>query len=259
MFNTHVGPQSCTCKTSASGTKEEASTGASPDPVVAAPMKPSSLEPSSNNIQKSRGADPAFTTTGHTVVDQVAEAFGRSLSLEKNIGINHEAFNSVVPSVPKISVPKCHFLDDLPYEIRSIIYSELLIAEHPIWNAHELFESHRGINNPTPFLPDLHAAILRTCRTTYLEGLPTLYGRNKFGFFAADHLTIFAHGGLEKRVSGSIHFGFRLCVSCICNFDSAPLGGRIMTGFGCSGSEFLAATRVASCNLAFRSCKSCKS
>ena len=50
----------------------------------------------------------------------------------------------------------------------------------------------------------LEPAILRTCRSIYLQALPILYGNNTFSFDSRESLNEFTHGGLSGQFAVQI-------------------------------------------------------
>lgn len=99
--------------------------------------------------------------------------------------------------------PTCTLLDVLPLEIRRLIYQKLLTSSNLIF-AGNCVERKRNLlivsDNPHPNLVGLRikidAAILRTCRQAYKEGLPILYQENGFIFTTVKMIEVFKSTGL---------------------------------------------------------------
>ena len=101
---------------------------------------------------------------------------------------------------------ECPLFCAIPTEIRHIIYRYLLTTPDPIQKVH----SHLGsketamLDQYTP-IPDIDAAILRTCRRIYSEALPILYGMNVFQFDCAHNIR-----GFQSRSLTSFPMGMHL-------------------------------------------------
>lgn len=101
----------------------------------------------------------------------------------------------------------CPLFTSIPVEIRHMVYSFLLTTPEPIEKA----QKHLGpketalLDNYIP-IPNIDAAILRTCRLIYNEGLPILYG-NTFEFSSAHSIRSFASKSLLNFPSGA-------CIAC---------------------------------------------
>ena len=91
---------------------------------------------------------------------------------------------------------------EIPTEILDVIFQELLEYSKPIHNAHELLGTERVLEFRKPHSPQikgLQPAILRTCRSIYLQAPPILYGNKTFKFDSGSSLTEFAHEGLDGQ------------------------------------------------------------
>lgn len=124
-------------------------------------------------------------------------------SLQRN-GVKIDSVED--PVKPKAQT-NCPLFTSIPVEIRHMIYSYLLTTPEPI----EKPQKHLGpketalLDNYSP-IPNIDAAILRTCRLIYNEGLPMLYG-NTFQFSSAHSIRSFASKGLFSFPSGA-------CIAC---------------------------------------------
>lgn len=78
------------------------------------------------------------------------------------------------------SVPRCESIGHIkvPVEVYQRIYSILLVANKPIEVLHGWSQVYRRQQNN----PDMHPAILRTCRQIYDEAINVLYGANTFSY-----------------------------------------------------------------------------
>ena len=88
---------------------------------------------------------------------------------------------------------------EIPTEILDTIFQELLEYSKPIHEAHKLLGTERVLESRNPQIKGLEPAILRTCRSIYLQALPILYGNNTFKFDSGKSLTVFAHKGLDGQ------------------------------------------------------------
>jgi hypothetical protein len=103
-----------------------------------------------------------------------------------------------LPPQQQSSQPNCAFLDTLCYDVRHMIYEQLLVANGPLkmWDRaprplskHNMMWHARGgppesmdrIGDWTTLSTD----ILRTCRQIYEEAMPVLYGKNNFALVHA--------------------------------------------------------------------------
>jgi len=101
----------------------------------------------------------------------------------------------------------CPFFDKLPLEIRLLVYRELLPSEKTIVGLSMMVGKERlkrkMQSNYDP-IPDIDAAILRTCRKPYNEAIGTLYGENIFKFSSIRALNAFKEDGLTKEWGKSL-------------------------------------------------------
>ena len=99
--------------------------------------------------------------------------------------------STVSPPKPKYQ-PACPLFSAIPVEIRFMIYRHLLKSPEPIDNVHKQLGAKDTalVDNYHP-IPCVDAAILRTCRLTYLEALPVLYGQNTFIFSSSSAIRSF--------------------------------------------------------------------
>ena len=122
-----------------------------------------------------------------------------------------EPATAIVGCGTKASQPTACFLDKLPPEVRVMIYEELLTKREDVEIEREWLATYRtaGKYDRKFRTSDLHATILRTCRTIHQEGLPILYGGNRFYFADADDLIAFAYSGLKRDSLGDVLFGLQ--------------------------------------------------
>jgi hypothetical protein len=101
----------------------------------------------------------------------------------------------------------CPFFDKLPLEIRLLVYRELLVSEKTIVGLSMMVGKERlkrrMQSNYDP-IPDIDAAILRTCRKAYNEAIDTLYGENLFKFSSIRTLNAFKEDGLTEKKGNSL-------------------------------------------------------
>lgn len=96
----------------------------------------------------------------------------------------------------------CVFLAMLPLELRQMVYRELLVCN--IISRPEKLVQQRQDTLIVPGRRDhagmegIDAKLLRTCRIIYREGLPILYGENRFLFSSPHGLEKFRREGLPK-------------------------------------------------------------
>ena len=88
---------------------------------------------------------------------------------------------------------------ELPTEILDAFFIELLVKPETIFQAHKLLGTEQVMESQCSRIKGLEPAILRTCRSIYLQALPILYGHNAFRFDSGDSLTEFAHKGLNGK------------------------------------------------------------
>ena len=94
-------------------------------------------------------------------------------------------------------------LSKLPWELRNMIYRNVLIAEEIITRPHRFLGPQPSIQvEDSKHVQVIDAALLRTCKAIYHDAIRILYGRNGFRFFNPSDVEDFAHLGL-----GSIPFG----------------------------------------------------
>ena len=101
---------------------------------------------------------------------------------------------------------ECPLFHAVPTEIRHMIYRYLLTTPDPIQKVHTHLGSKETamLDQYTP-IPDIDAAILRTCRLIYSEALPILYGMNVFQFDCAHNIR-----GFQSRSLTSFPIGTQL-------------------------------------------------
>lgn len=93
-------------------------------------------------------------------------------------------------------------MDKLPLDIRLLVYEELLVSSEIIAEFSILVGKERlkwrmqGSYDP---IPDIDAAVLRTCRKAYSEAIGILYGETLFDFDSIRALNAFKEDGLMKR------------------------------------------------------------
>ena len=87
----------------------------------------------------------------------------------------------------------------LPPEILDVFFRELLVNPKTVCQAHKLIGTEQVMESQCPRNKGLEPAILRTCRSIYLQALPILYGHNAFRFDSGESLTEFAHKGLNGQ------------------------------------------------------------
>lgn len=87
---------------------------------------------------------------------------------------------------------ECPLFTEIPVEIRHMIYRQLLTTLEIIEKAHKHLGSKDTalVDNYQP-IPNIDAAVLRTCRLVYSEALPILYGQNTFEFSSANAIRAF--------------------------------------------------------------------
>ena len=95
-------------------------------------------------------------------------------------------------------------LEQIPPEVRTMIYVEVLVYTRKIRLPHK-FLGHHPLIKPEDceHLEFINAALLRTCRAIYHDAVGILYGRNGFIFRKPEDIKGFAHLGL-----GTTSFGF---------------------------------------------------
>ena len=124
---------------------------------------------------------------------------------------------SVQQKSPVIAKHYCLLLDAIPLEIRCMIYDLLLVSDDLIdsGQANKLLGENKSLSlrlhNPISYIS---AALLRTCRTVYKEGLPILYGRNVFDFSHPEAIRKFRHCGIDEFPRSR----FLLVDKSLCNF-----------------------------------------
>ena len=80
----------------------------------------------------------------------------------------------------------------VPPEIRTNIYIRVLVSSNPIDRPHQLLHcAASAMLNERKMIPDIDAAIVRTCRRVYDETMPILYGNNRFVFKKAEDVSSF--------------------------------------------------------------------
>ena len=85
-----------------------------------------------------------------------------------------------------------------------MVYKFLLTTPEPILKVHTHLGSKETamLDQYTP-IPDIDAAILRTCRLIYTEALPILYGSNVFQFDCATNIRSFQSKNLTSFPIGT--------------------------------------------------------
>ena len=122
------------------------------------------------------------------------------------------------------------FFDQMPREIRDIIYELLLVNSQPGVHFSAIRKHQRlTYNDPFPKI-DLHTAILRTCKQAYAEGLPMLYERNAFTYVSYTNLyraTIASDNPLKDNTRSIKHVRDLRCLAqrlrLILNFSQFKL------------------------------------
>ncbi|KAL8851592.1 MAG: hypothetical protein Q9221_003524 [Calogaya cf. arnoldii] len=123
-----------------------------------------------------------------------------------------EPSSKLLPSPPTsntLGAPcsRPHSFQSLPFEIRHMIYKELLVSAAPIRKPHKLVCNKRSIMlDIAQPAKDIDSTILRVCRMIYSEALPVLYGKNTFEFSKPRKLRDFSHAGLDRS-----HTVFNFC------------------------------------------------
>lgn len=99
---------------------------------------------------------------------------------------------------------QCVLFTAIPIEIKYMIYRLLLTTPGIIDQAHKQLGSKETamLDQHAP-VPNLDAAILRTCRLIYSEGLPILYGQNTFQFSSAQSIRHFQNHGIGSYPLGT--------------------------------------------------------
>ncbi len=101
----------------------------------------------------------------------------------------------------------CSFFVKLPLELRLLVYRELLVSEKTIVGLSMMVGKERlkrKMQSKYDPIPDIDAAILRTCRKAYNEAIGTLYGENIFKFSSIRALNAFKEDGLTKEWGKSL-------------------------------------------------------
>ena len=96
-----------------------------------------------------------------------------------------EAINAATKPVHQT----CRLLQ-LSFEIRSLIYDNLLVSKLPIANAHTFLDDDDTVDTNTNRFKALDAQVSRTYRTTYKKALPILYSKNTFYLIMLRHVNL---------------------------------------------------------------------
>ena len=122
-------------------------------------------------------------------------------------------FNFTFRARPKPEEP-CGTLTKLPFELRCIVYMNVLNCEMNISQASDVLGPGPPIMaKEAEHIGAIDPALLRTCRTIYSEAITVLYGGNLFEFLTLSGIQHFAHDGLENKP-----FGFY----CVANRSLSP-------------------------------------
>lgn len=123
---------------------------------------------------------------------QVCQSIRQSSSAQRNPVINAK------------QKAQCLFLSMLPLEMRIQIYRLLLVKDSQLDRAGEWVRNKENMQKSIIFKEstqerqDLHASMLRTCRTIYTEALLILYSENGFKFTTPADLCTFRENGLAR-------------------------------------------------------------
>ncbi|KAI9776629.1 MAG: hypothetical protein M1835_005460 [Candelina submexicana] len=90
-----------------------------------------------------------------------------------------------------IAVPLSPFLC-LPAELRIEVYKLLLVSSSCIMDPNKCLKDSEDREMPLLIIPDIDAAILRTCQSIYKEAIGILYQMNRFRFTGAFQMGSFA-------------------------------------------------------------------
>ena len=91
----------------------------------------------------------------------------------------------------------CGTLSKLPREVRSMIYTNVLVYEFTIVRPHRFLGRQPPIlAKDSKYFPSIDAALLRTCKVIYHEAIRILYSKNRFQFCKPSDIEKFAHLGL---------------------------------------------------------------
>ena len=107
-------------------------------------------------------------------------------------------------STGNVDSSPCGTLNNLPPEVRSFVYTNVLRYDKIISHAHRFLGCPPSIMaQDAVYLEVIDAALLRTCRAIYREAICILYRMNRFYFRKPSDIKGFAHSGL-----GNTPFGF---------------------------------------------------
>lgn len=144
-----------------------------------------------------------------------AAAVGRSdgtvaVELEPNEdsypGATNE-FSVLVPrsqeDITSTATSICDILENLPLELRTMIYKRVLKADKPLKQTQKFLDPHPTLMvTEAPHVEEINTAILRTCRKIYQEAIHILYGTNRFCFRRPKSIEKFGHRGLGNTPFG---------------------------------------------------------
>ena len=127
-----------------------------------------------------------------------------------NGNADFEAINEAETLVPlpshstkNLESSPCGTLNKFPLELRVMVYMNVLRSEKNIKQAHRFLGPHPPIMaDDAIYIEAIDAALLRTCRAIYREGILVLYGKNRFHFRRPNDIKEFAHLGLRNKPFG---------------------------------------------------------